>query len=279
MDYIKLRKAFRVRKKLSQLSPPAIALWYALADIANDIGQTEGLTPSSKALEDEIGASKKTVQTARNTLQQKGFITWEERRGRQSASYTLIDLTADFAAHIASQNDPQPVPQPVTQGVTQPVPQPVTIYKQNKTRQNKTNVSTNVRTEQQAASAPKEAPVYSLPLNTGEEYRISHLQLDQWCELYPNVDVKQQLRNMHGWLDANKPRRKTAKGINRFIVGWLSKEQDRGGKGAVTQGYAPKGTAAKTVVEQQYNQRAYDPAEFDGLSPDQLKELAKYAES
>ena len=32
----------------------------------------------------------------------------------------------------------------------------------------------------------------------------------------------------------------------------------------------------KKVIEQKYEQRTYDPDEFSGLSPDQLKELSKY---
>ena len=47
--------------------------------------------------------------------------------------------------------------------------------------------------------------------------------------LYPAVDVIQQLRQMRAWLIANPRKKKTKSGINRFIVTWLSKEQDRGG--------------------------------------------------
>ncbi len=33
---------------------------------------------------------------------------------------------------------------------------------------------------------------------------------------------------MRGWLLSNKDRRKTRRGISRFITSWLSREQDRG---------------------------------------------------
>ena len=70
--------------------------------------------------------------------------------------------------------------------------------------------------------------VFTLPLNTGEAHFISQEDVDEWSSLYPAVDVMQQLRNMKGWLDANPSKRKTKKGIRRFIVNWLSKEQDKG---------------------------------------------------
>ena len=41
----------------------------------------------------------------------------------------------------------------------------------------------------------------------------------------------QELRKMKSWLDSNTSRRKTKRGILRFVNGWLSKEQDKGDVG------------------------------------------------
>lgn len=79
-----------------------------------------------------------------------------------------------------------------------------------------------------APSPPSPPPVIGLPLNDGTEYGVTEEQCQEWAELYPSVDVPQQLRNMRGWLSSNKERRKTKRGIVRFITGWLSREQDRG---------------------------------------------------
>lgn len=76
---------------------------------------------------------------------------------------------------------------------------------------------------------PRQPPVIVLPLNDGTGYEVSLEQSQEWAGLYPAVDVIQQLRNMKGWLDANPTRRKTRKGVLRFINAWLAKEQDRGG--------------------------------------------------
>jgi hypothetical protein len=79
----------------------------------------------------------------------------------------------------------------------------------------------------QAADAP---PVISLPLNDGTFFDVSENDRTKWSQLYPNVDVVQQLRNMAGWCDSNPTKRKTRGGIKRFITSWLSREQDKGGK-------------------------------------------------
>lgn len=81
--------------------------------------------------------------------------------------------------------------------------------------------------EPQAADAP---PVISLPLNDGTFFDVSENDRAKWSQLYPNVDVLQQLRNMAGWCDSNPTKRKTRGGIKRFITSWLSREQDKGGK-------------------------------------------------
>lgn len=78
----------------------------------------------------------------------------------------------------------------------------------------------------EAVTAP---PVILFPLNDGTDYPVSQEQCHEWAGLYPAVDVIQQLRNMRGWLDGNPTKRKTKRGIVRFITGWLAREQDRGG--------------------------------------------------
>lgn len=80
--------------------------------------------------------------------------------------------------------------------------------------------------EEESPSAP---PIITLPLNDKSEYPVTGAQVLEWSELYPAIDVEQQLRNMRGWLLANPEKRKTKRGICTFITRWLSKEQDRGG--------------------------------------------------
>ena len=72
-----------------------------------------------------------------------------------------------------------------------------------------------------------EPPVIEFILNDKTYYPITQKQVDKWSELYPNVDIMQQLRKMCGWLDANPRNRKTKGGILRFVNGWLAREQDK----------------------------------------------------
>lgn len=71
-------------------------------------------------------------------------------------------------------------------------------------------------------------PVASIPLVDGTEAAFTQMQVDEWAQAYPAVDVAQQLRQMRAWCNANPTRRKTARGVAAFIVGWLTKEQNSG---------------------------------------------------
>ena len=74
----------------------------------------------------------------------------------------------------------------------------------------------------------KETFVIALPLNDKTEYQVSLTKFNEYKELYPAVDISQELRNMRGWLLNNPDRRKTRRGITRFINSWLAKKQDKG---------------------------------------------------
>lgn len=79
---------------------------------------------------------------------------------------------------------------------------------------------------------PSECAVIELPLNDGSLFGVFQRNIDRWAELYPAVNILQQLRAMVGWCEANPTKLKTKRGINRFINGWLAREQDRGGVGS-----------------------------------------------
>lgn len=83
--------------------------------------------------------------------------------------------------------------------------------------------------ELKAPAEPEEPPVITLLLNTGQEYPITQSNITEWTNLYPAVDVMQSLRNMKGWCISNPAKRKTRKGIQRFINNWLASEQNKGG--------------------------------------------------
>ena len=80
-----------------------------------------------------------------------------------------------------------------------------------------------------ALPAPEPPEEYArLPLVTNGEYHvITKEDVEKYQELYPGIDVPQEIRKMIGWCDANPKNRKTKTGVKRFINSWLSRAQDR----------------------------------------------------
>lgn len=75
-----------------------------------------------------------------------------------------------------------------------------------------------------------EANVEAIPLTDGTEWRPTVSEYDEYCRLYPSVDVFDSFRRMRAWSLSNPTKKKTRNGVRRFVNTWLSKEQDNGGK-------------------------------------------------
>lgn len=72
-----------------------------------------------------------------------------------------------------------------------------------------------------------EADVAAIVLKDGMEWRPTKALFAEYVRLYPNVDVEQQFNEMRGWCLSNPEKRKTRRGVKRFVNGWLSREQER----------------------------------------------------
>lgn len=66
-------------------------------------------------------------------------------------------------------------------------------------------------------------------------WALTEAQLSEWQECYPGIAVLAEAQQALAWVKANPGRRKTAKGMPRFLVSWLSRSQNsRGGRGMTT---------------------------------------------
>lgn len=106
--------------------------------------------------------------------------------------------------------------------------------------------------EPETVSAP---PIISIILNDKTFFDVFSEDYNRWCELYPAVNVMQELRKMSSWSTDNPKRRKTKSGIRRFINAWLSKEQDKGGQYRY-QGGSSSGNVFTDIAEGMRNGQA-----------------------
>ena len=138
MNYITEILAFYDWLESNRLSTSAVALWHALMAINNKCKWEPDFSASIDTLKWRTGCSRDAIYRARNTLRQKGRITFTEKSGNQSARYAIIPFASGLTVGNATQSATQTATQGATQSATQSATQTAThpyIYKQNETKQ------------------------------------------------------------------------------------------------------------------------------------------------
>lgn len=87
--------------------------------------------------------------------------------------------------------------------------------------------SKNVCAEPQTAPTPpaESEPVFAtFTVKGGTQWQLSEARVAEWATAFRDLDVPAALLKARGWVDANEGRRKTAKGMGKFLYGWLLRE-------------------------------------------------------
>lgn len=105
----------------------------------------------------------------------------------------------------------------------------------------------------ESAEPPSDStPVLDFPtVGASHRWALTQSRVDGWVAIYPNVDVIAECRKALAWVEANPERRKTSKGMSAFLVNWLNRAVDRGGRGAA----APSRTAGNVEALQRFANR------------------------
>lgn len=148
----------------------------------------------------------------------------------------LVGSETDWGAKKRRQRSAPELPSGDNVPTDVPPTVPIEIEKELETRDKEirdksldteTDITEDSCAEPETVSAP---PIISIILNDKTYFDVLPEDYNRWCELYPAVDVMQELRKMSSWSMDNPKKRKTKSGVRRFINAWLSKEQDKGGR-------------------------------------------------
>lgn len=97
--------------------------------------------------------------------------------------------------------------------------------------------------EPKNGSTPPPGTLLSIPLNKiGTEHHVTQAEVDDLAADYPGLDVLAEIHKARAWCAAKPDRRKTARGVRAFLVNWLNRAQDRGGRASAAVppgGYRP----------------------------------------
>jgi hypothetical protein len=89
-------------------------------------------------------------------------------------------------------------------------------------------------------TTPPEEIFIKIPLIDKTEFDVPESLVAEYQETYPALDIRQKLRSMRQWCIDNPTKRKTRRGIRKFIGGWLEREQNSGRFDNRTQSQKPK---------------------------------------
>lgn len=181
-----------------------------------------------------------------------GFLRWNKVANGNVAAARMAEFEAlpkgeakarvagailNYVKHLG--NDYRAVVQTVAETVSGTVTQTEPYPTQPRENPNQTTCAAPAEPAPAADLLPAEpaSPVaVSFLLNDGKDFEISEAQVREFAELYPAIDVLQQLRAVKAWTISNPKNRKTRSGAMRFVNSWLSRAQNQA---PARQGTAP----------------------------------------
>lgn len=260
--FIRLSTQVLTDAKIISAGPEATILWikgllYAKEHLTDGIVPADALPLISIGLTDLDAAVKRLIQIGLWAPCAEGYTVGSERWARHQT--TKVEVETIRAANrerkrksrerqqSPSQTGHAVTPSPEHRAQSQSTEPEQKQEKPLAQSQEKTPVAVNTPAAPPALF-PAAPPWIEFPTNRpGELFPVLERQIVHWTELYPAVDVHQQLRNMRGWLDSRPTERKTFNGMSRFVTRWLQREQDDagtkrsgGGNGGGTQTFAER---------------------------------------
>lgn len=109
------------------------------------------------------------------------------------------------------------------------------------------NVSANdedkIRTREEKRREEKKEviAVAMIPLENGSEHPVTEAEIAEYRTAYPRIDVVSELRKVRAWCMANPSKRKTARGVARFLNSWLDRANKDAPPNVVTIASLPGG--------------------------------------
>lgn len=208
-------------------------------------GERGHIYRSERSLAERWGWSRKKVSSFLSQLAGDNMIEMTKKRASERTTIFIVNYNEFQSLGASKRASGEPVgSQSGASG------EPVrNIYKNDK------NVKNDKNEKEYKYICPepgKPAPGCSdifLPLVDGTFYNVPNDKIENWSKAFPAVDVDHELRKMLTWLDSNPKNQKTSRGVNRFINGWLSRTQDRGGSAGASQDRPVKTTRDGRILQ------------------------------
>lgn len=112
--------------------------------------------------------------------------------------------------------------------------------KTNALTSSKIDIPKTAESVKQTSSLDSGKEIISFILKDNSEFKVTEDIYNEYKQLYPDINVMQELRNLKAWCISNPTKRKTRKGALRFVNGWLSRKQGQYSNNTSSNNYKAK---------------------------------------
>ena len=229
-----IKESIRTSRSIGALSDFDFRLWVYLITYVDDYGRGSA---DPELLKGVVYTRRKSVTEGQiyegiGRLANAGMVNLYEVGGEPYLYFP------NWASHQRIQTKKSRFPEPPAVHGESPCP---TVDNEIPPSESESNTNTNTNTKKNTSySSPdlhegpgkKEAESpeparYKIILNDKTYFDVTQPMIDEYRELYPAVDVEQEIRNMVGWCESNPANRKTRGGVKRFITSWLIRSQNK----------------------------------------------------
>jgi len=201
-----------------------VSVWVSLLEYASQSeprGTTEGF--DCETIDALYGYSDGTTETVCNAMKRKGLfhetgaiVSWLKRQPKREREDSSTDRVRRFREKQKANNsgdvrDDNANETPCNANVAQETP---------RTEQNRTDIKKGLSEKPKTVS--HDSP-FSLPCEDGSEFTFDDIFIAAARKAYPLISVEKEVLKARAWLEANPTKKKTRKGMKKFLNGWLGR--------------------------------------------------------
>lgn len=220
-----IKESIRTSDSINELSWFDECLFYRLIVSCDDYGRFDGRTAIIKGTCFPLkeGVTAKNIESSLSKLTSAGLVKRYVVDGKPYLSLPSWEKHQTIRAKNSKYPSPEDGELITSESICMQKNADVHVF-ENTRNENRNTINDN---NKRGAETPL-ADVESITLNDGTEWKCTLADYEEYKRLYPGVDVDNAFREMRAWCNSNPTKRKTARGIKRFVNGWLSRNQDSG---------------------------------------------------
>lgn len=219
-----IKESIRTSDSINELNWFEECLFYRLIVSCDDFGRFDGrpaiIKGSCFPLKENV--TVKTIKDALNKLATAGLVNLYMVDGKPYLSLPTWEQHQTIRAKKSKYPSPDAGEMMEHENICKQMHADVPVIQSN------TKYGSESNTNNKRGAETPLADVESITLNDGTEWRCPLVEYEEYKRLYPGVDIDNAFREMRAWCNSNPTKRKTARGIKRFVNGWLSRQQDSG---------------------------------------------------